>query len=376
MESFARNDKLIGMNTSSTKLPPAEKMYDAFLRRDSGFDGVFFVAVKTTGIFCRTTCSARRPKFENVEFYSSTSDCLSAGYRACKRCKPLEVAGGMPEWLKTLLDTLEQDPTRRWMNNDIANLGVEPSRAERWFEANHGMTFQKFLRIRRLTNALHQLSIGESIDKVAHDAGYESLSGFRDAFQKAFGITPGGAVQAKRPMLVNRIPTPLGPMVIIASDNELLLLEFADRQLLETQIQTLAKRLDVGFCPGETPIMQETQRQLSQYFASARQQFDLPIGIYGSDFQQSVWQALLQIPYGTTKSYEQMAQALGKPLASRAIGRANGTNRLAIVIPCHRVIRQNGELSGYSGNAWRKQWLLKLEQSAGGLRRLADDSIV
>lgn len=345
-------------------LPPIETMYEALLRRDSEFNGVFFVAVKTTGIFCRPVCSAKKPRFENVRFFASTQECLAAGYRACKRCQPLEVAGAMPDWLVRLLAQVEQDPFRRWTNREIADMGVEPVRACRWFTHHHGMTFQRFLRIRRLTAALQQLSIGDDIDQVAFNAGYESLSGFREAFHRAFGMTPGTAQHEESPAMVNRIPTPLGPMVVIANENELLLLEFADRRMLETQIRRLATRRAIRFSPGENAIIEKASLQLNEYFEGRRTKFELPIGLYGTQFQLDVWSKLLEIPFGETTSYDKIADSIGKPNAQRAVGRANGDNRLAIVVPCHRVIRQDGALSGYGGSVWCKEWLLDLEQKS------------
>ncbi len=228
-------------------------MYGALLRRDSEWDGLFFVAVKTTGIFCRSICPAKKPKRENVRFFRSTKDCLAAGFRPCKRCRPLEAGGAMPSWLAELMHHLDEDPLRRWTNQEIAQWGIEPKRVNRWFAEHHDMTFQRFLRIRRLTTALQQLSIGEDIDSVALNAGYESISGFRDAFQKAFGISPGAASTKDLPILVNRIPTPLGPMVVAADEQELLLLEFADRRMLETQFRRLAVRRKRSYCPGKMP---------------------------------------------------------------------------------------------------------------------------
>ncbi|MFO0924377.1 MAG: methylated-DNA--[protein]-cysteine S-methyltransferase [Pirellulales bacterium] len=340
---------------------PADKMYSALVNRDTSFDGIFYAAIKTTGIFCRPSCTARKPLASNVLYFSTVQDCLAAGYRACKRCRPMEVSGAMPHWLVELLRLLDGDSHRRWTNREIQNMGVEPSRVNRWFENQHGMTFQKYLRLRRLTQALHQLSLGEDMLQVASNAGYESLSGFREGFQKAFGITAGAAKTASNPILVNRILTPLGPMVIAADENELLLLEFADRRMLQTQFSRLATRKKIALVPGENSIMERTNRQIHEYFDGSRDAFELPLGLVGTDFQRAVWRALLQIPFGQRTNYERIAASIGSPGASRAVGTANGDNRIAIVIPCHRVVRADGSLSGYGGSVWRKDWLLRHE---------------
>ena len=338
-------------------------MYAALLDKDKAFDGVFFVGVKTTGIFCRPSCPARKPLKKNVLFFASASDSLDDGYRACKRCRPLETTGQMPGWLRDVVDQCEQDPSRRWSNRDIAALGVEPTRVCRWFTANLGITFQRYMRARRLASALSRLSMGDDMTQVAFDSGYESVSGFRDAFQKIFGITPGVAAAQSNPILINRILTPLGPMVAAADQDRLLLLEFADRRMLETQFLRLAQRCPTSFCPGENSILDQTNRELDEYFQGNRIQFDVPVGFIGTDFQVHVWQQLMKISFGKTTSYESIASGIGKPLASRAVGRANGDNRIAIIIPCHRVIRADGSISGYGGSRWRKEWLLHHEHS-------------
>lgn len=348
-------------------------MYAALLRRDSEYDGVFFVAVKTTGIFCRPTCPARKPLAKNVRFFPNAADSLSAGYRPCKRCRPLEVSGRMPDWLQRLVDAFEKNGTRRFTDDDIAAHDVDPTRARRWFQANLGITFHRYLRARRLSAALAQLSLGDDLNRVAYDAGYESVSGFREAFAKTFGFTPGKA-GGENAVLLNRILTPLGPMVVAADEQRLLLLEFADRRMLETQFQRLHRYVDAVFCPGENAVIEQTGRQLDEYFAGERTWFDLPLDYPGTDFQRRVWEALLKIPHGETRSYEQLGRSINKPNAARAVGRANGDNRLAIVVPCHRVICADGTLRGYGGGLRRKEWLLNLERGRES-RRLHSQTV-
>ena len=323
----------------------------------------FFVGVKTTGIFCRPICRAKKPLRKNVEFFPQATDAIAAGYRPCLRCRPMEVSNQMPDWLSELMRTVEADPSRRWKDQDLRDYGVEPARAARWFKANHGITFHGYVRCRRLAGALAQLSIGDDPTQVAFAAGYESLSGFRDAFQKWFGTTPGRINEHSKTLMINRLPTPLGPMVLAAHDDALLLLEFADRRMLQTQIQRLAKRLGCCFCPGENAVIDQTNREIGEYFAGQRQHFDVPIEFPGTDFQKQVWQMLLSIPYGQTSTYEKIASLIGRQGAYRAVGRANGDNRLAIIVPCHRVVRSDGSLCGYGGGLRRKEWMLRLEQA-------------
>ncbi len=354
------------MNTTLPRLKladlTADEMYAAYELRDSKYDGVFYLAVKTTGIFCRPTCTARMPRRKNVEFFADVSSALSAGFRPCKRCRPLEVAGQMPRWLVGLVDSLDAEPGRKWKDADIRERGVEPTRVRRWFQQNHGITFHSYLRSRRLSTALAQLSLGDDPTAVAYDVGYESLSGFRDAFQKWFGSPPGEIHNGQMVLDVTRILSPLGPLVAAASAEHLFLLEFADRRMLETQFQRLSRRVDCRFSPGENDVIVTTAREVDEYFQGQRQRFEVPTAIVGTEFQKQVWQELLKIEYGSTKSYEQIARMIGNPSGQRAVGRANGDNRLGIIVPCHRVIRSNGHLSGYGGGLRRKQWLLNHER--------------
>ena len=181
------------MNIQTALLPPHAEMVRAMLERDTAYEGVFFTAVKTTGIFCRPSCTARKPKPENVEFFAHADECLSAGYRACLRCKPLDAAAIAPDWVQRLLTAVDADPEMRWSDAQLLAEGIEPLKLRRWFKQHFGMTFHAWLRTRRLGMALGGIKQGTSIDHAAFDSGYESLSGFRDAFQKSFHITPGRA---------------------------------------------------------------------------------------------------------------------------------------------------------------------------------------
>jgi AraC family transcriptional regulator of adaptative response/methylated-DNA-[protein]-cysteine methyltransferase len=355
-------------------------MYRALVERDSSYEGVFYIGVRTTGIFCRPTCPAKKPKLENVDFFSNTRAALTAGYRPCRRCTPMQPEGKAPEWLEGLLRAVEKDPTRRWKDSDLRDTGLDPARVRRWFKRHHRMTFHAYQRSRRLGLALGQLRNGDEIMGTAFDHGYESLSGFHDAFAHLFGETPGESragvasendtgENAMKHVVVARVLTPLGPLVAGASDEGLCMLEFADRPMLETQMRRLRKYLNCAVTPGSNPHIERVQVELDEYFAGDRTEFGVPLDVHGTAFQESVWRALLQIPYGETRSYEQIARGIDNPKAVRAVGRANGANRIPIVIPCHRVVRADGSLGGYGGELWRKRYLLKLE----GHERYAED---
>lgn len=337
-----------------------DEMVDAFLHSDASYDGLFFPAVRTTGIFCRPSCTARKPLLQNLEFFDSAGEALSSGYRPCKRCRPLEAPGSAPEWLRPLLDAIDQDPRRRWRDDDLRELGLEPARVRRHFQSKYGMTFQAFMRARRLGEAFTELRDGAEIDDVVFDAGFESHSGFRAAFERVFGCPPG---QAERAGCVHIawIETPIGPMVCGATDHGVCLLEYTDRRRLESQLQRVRKWCGDTAVPGENAHTREMRRQLDAYFAGDLREFTVPLDVSGTAFQEKVWAALRTIPYGETWSYGQLARKLGKPTGTRAVASANGDNRVAIVIPCHRVIGSDGNLSGYGGGIWRKRALLERE---------------
>jgi AraC family transcriptional regulator of adaptative response/methylated-DNA-[protein]-cysteine methyltransferase len=346
--------------TTSHTLPPTSDMYRALCARDASYEGVFFAAIRTTGIFCRPTCSARKPRPENVEYYASTRGALQAGYRPCKRCHPLEPNGATPGWLRPLTAALDQDPTRRWKDRDLRAMGLDPSRVRRWFQTNHGMTFHAYHRRQRLGRALSQMQNGDDLTRTAYEHGFESLSGFRDAFGKIFDETPGRSRDSVK-VCIARILTPLGPMVAGATDDGICLLEFSDRRMLESQLKRLRKRLGAAMALGSNDHILELEEELTRYFAGDLRQFTVPLIYPGTEFQVACWNFLRAIPYGATRSYADEARAVGKPGATRAVGSANGDNRIAIVIPCHRVVGSDGRLSGYGGGLWRKRFLLHLE---------------
>jgi AraC family transcriptional regulator of adaptative response/methylated-DNA-[protein]-cysteine methyltransferase len=342
---------------------PSEKiMYQALLNKDSAYEGVFFVGVKTTGIFCRPSCSARKPLAENVEYFANTKEALNAGYRPCKKCHPMEYAGSIPDFIAALLNEVENNPVKKWKDYELRGKGYEPVKIRRWFQKNHGITFQAYLRALRLGQAIGNIKLGEKITQTAFESGYESLSGFRDAFIKTTGTTPGNGKKLQV-VYINRILTPVGPLIAGAADEGICLLEFTERKMLETQFKRLVKYLNCSFVPGSNKIIEQLSGELKLYFEGKLKTFTVPIIYPGTQFQNKVWEALLKVPYGETRSYEEQSVNIGNPQAVRAVAKANGDNRIAIIIPCHRIIGKNGELVGYGGGLWRKKFLLNLEKN-------------
>ncbi len=341
-------------------LPDEDTLYNALLSKDQDYEGIFIVGVKTTGIFCRPTCTARKPKQENVEFFKSTNEALMHGYRPCRVCSPMEYKGEVPAWLKPLLDEVSSSPGIRLRDYDLRKRGIEPARLRRWFKQHHGITFQSYLRSLRIGKAFGRIRFGDKVIEAALESGYDSLSGFTETFKKTIGTTPGNTLNLKI-IKVTRILTPLGPMFAGATEEGICLLEFIDRRMLETQIKRLRKLLNAEFVPGDNKHFALLNEQMKEYFEGKRKCFDLPLILKGTAFQEKVWKELLTIPYGITRSYQEQADHIGDIKAVRAVAKANGDNRIAIIIPCHRVIGKDGKLTGYGGGLWRKQFLLDHE---------------
>jgi AraC family transcriptional regulator of adaptative response/methylated-DNA-[protein]-cysteine methyltransferase len=344
------------MNT----LPPVAEMEQAYLRRDATYDGIFLVGVRTTGIFCRPTCPARSPLPRNVEYFPSAARALFAGYRPCKRCRPLATTN-QPEWADALLARVESDPSARITEKDLRAFGVDPATVRRHFVRQYGMTFQAYTRARRLASAFNELKHGATLDGAAWDNGYESLSGFREAFGRWLGCTPA-ASRGRDCVLLTWVQSPLGPLVAGATAKGVCLIEFTDRRMLEAQLDAVKRSFALPMLPGTNRHLETLQAELAAYFERSLRAFSVPLVPRGTPFQRRVWDELGRIPYGATRSYREMAAALGDPNAVRAVGRANGANRIAILIPCHRVIQHDGTLGGYGGGLRRKQFLLDLER--------------
>jgi AraC family transcriptional regulator of adaptative response/methylated-DNA-[protein]-cysteine methyltransferase len=273
----------------------------------------------------------------------------------------MESNGTPPGWVGQLLQTIDHEPTARYSDSYLRSIGIEPARARRFFLKNYGMTFQAYCRGRRLGKSFEQIRLGADLDDVALGNGYNSHSGFRDAFVKTFG-TPPGRSRASDCIVASWVESPLGPLITAATSEGICLLEFTERRMLDAQFASIRRLFKTTIVPGENNHISLLKEELRQYFGGTLKKFTSRLIYPGTPFQQKVWNELLKIPYGRTTSYEEIAERVGSPSACRAVGTANGLNRIAIVIPCHRVVNKSGELGGYGGGLWRKRKLLALEQ--------------
>jgi AraC family transcriptional regulator of adaptative response/methylated-DNA-[protein]-cysteine methyltransferase len=267
----------------------------------------------------------------------------------------------VPELVWRLSEAIDRSPTGKLTGSDLRALGVAPATARRQFQRYCGLTFAAYCRARRLGQALHQARNGETVIAAQLNAGFESSSGFWQAFKRVFGAPASQADQINC-LHAQRLETPLGPMLALANQAGLFLLEFADRPGLEREIAWLRRHTGCVVVPGDNPHLASLSRQLQAYFAGAATHFTVPLVLAGTPFERDVWACLQTISPGQTRSYAQLAHGLGRPAAVRAVGRANARNRLALVVPCHRVVGAGGKLCGYGGGVWRKHWLLEHER--------------
>ena len=341
----------------------ADEFWHALQRRDSSYEGIFVVGVKTTGIFCRPVCPARKPLRKNVEFFASAREALYAGYRPCLRCRPMSVNGNVPALVERLRGTVERRPSEPLRDRDLAAMGIEPSTARRQFQRYFGMSFQAYQRARRMGSALAAVRNGSNVLDTQIEHGFESPSGFREAFARLFGAAPSKA-NGVHCLLARWIDSPLGAILALADESGLYVFDWVDRRGLEREVLRLRKRTKFAIVPGDHPVLDRAESQIGEYFAGTRKSFTLPLAPRGTDFQRRVWDALLAIPPGETRYYAEVAKSVGAPGGVRVVARAIGDNYRGIIIPCHRVIGSDGSLTGYGGGLARKQWLLDHERSS------------
>lgn len=336
--------------------------YQALLDREPSYVGIFYVGVKTTSVLCIATCRARKPKFENVEFYTTYKEALECGYRPCKICRPTENANQAPSEVEVAISLVRKNPKEKITDYMLRKNEISPEKVRRWFKKHYGMTFQMFQRMYRINNALLELKEGKNVTDSAFDSGYESLSGFGYTYRKVVGKSPKESKECNT-ILLSRLTTPLGPMLVCASDTGICLLEFVDRRMLETEFKDLQRLLKRKIIAGENYHIKQAKKEIEEYFQGKRTTFTVGLDAPGTEFQKKAWHTLQDIPYGQTISYQEQAEAIGKVSAVRAVATANGSNRIAVIVPCHRVVGKNGKLAGYGGGLERKRWLINHERS-------------
>ncbi|HET9355679.1 MAG TPA: methylated-DNA--[protein]-cysteine S-methyltransferase [Sphingomicrobium sp.] len=329
--------------------------WTAFERRDRSMDGRVIGAVMTTGIYCKPSCPARRPRREHVEFFATADDARAAGYRACLRCKPDEIGRDREAVAKAveLIEAAEESPRLEAL---AAAVGYAPHHFQRLFTRSIGVSPAAYARALRARRAAARLTEGKNVTEAIYDSGYSAPSRFYDDARGRLGMTPsawrdGGKGTTIRFVLVD---STAGPLLVAATDKGICALNFDDSEAgLRRRFPKATIIPDDGtIAPWAAKVAELVERPGAH---------DLPIDVEGTAFQERVWRELRKIPLGETRSYADIASAIGAPGATRAVGTANGSNPVAVLVPCHRVIRSDGTLGGYAGGLDRKRKLLEAE---------------
>jgi len=344
--------------------PNDVQRWDAVVARDSGHDGEFVFAVSTTGVYCRPSCPARRPRRMNVTFFLRPEQAEKAGFRACLRCRPSSISGNpqsdsAKEICRYIEQHLDEPITLERLGKAFRQ---SPFHLQRRFKAALGITPREYADSCRLRLLKRNLQAGDNVTRAMYDAGYGSSSRLYEKTASQLGMTPDryrrGAIAATVRYAI--ADSPLGRMLIAATDRGVCAIQFArtDGELLEglkREFPFAARKPDDGG-------LQAWVTALLSKMAGKELNTALPLDIGATAFQRRVWTYLQSIPFGATQSYKQVARGIGQPSASRAVARACATNPVAVAIPCHRVVREDGNISGYRWGVERKKTLLEMEQ--------------
>ena len=334
----------------------AKAAWAAFSARNRAFDGMFVGAVKTTGIYCKPSCPARHPLPQNVEYFADGDGARAAGYRACLRCRPDEV-GRDREAVAEAIKLISASESLPVLDSLAAQVGYAPHHFHRLFKRDIGVTPIAYARALRAKRTEAMLDEAATVTDAIYDAGFESPSRFYAESGDRLGMTPsawrrGGAGVTIRYAVIDTV---LGKMLLAATQKGICRLSF------DEDANALIRRFPNAVIEEGGDAMAELVAGAIAAVETPLEMPDLPLDVAGTAFQQAVWQELRRIPPGETRSYAQIAAAVGKPAAVRATGSANGANNVAVLIPCHRVIRSDGTLGGYAYGLDRKSELLRRE---------------
>lgn len=346
-------------STSNTDI-----LWNAVLAKDSSYDGRFVYAVHSTGVYCRPSCPSRRPDPKLVSFFDSPQQAETEGYRACKRCKPTEESprAALIQKICTYIETHLDEPIR--LASLSKETGLSPHHLLRTFKQALGITPRQYADQCRLRFLKSELKDGTGIAEAIYGAGYGSASRIYEKSNAQFGMTPGKYVQGGKGIRIRYaiLDSPLGRLLIAATDRGISKISIGseDNQLLQ-ELKGEYPNAEIEPDQGE---LREWSGMLLQHLRGDLQKIHLPLDVKATAFQRRVWQELQRIPYGSTRSYSEIARMIGNPNAARAVARACASNPAAVVIPCHRVVRDNGEPGGYRWGAENKLRLLAQERKS------------
>ena len=347
-----------------------EQMWDAVERRDAKYDGKFVYGVMTTGVYCRPTCASRRPLRKNVRFFATNAEAEEAGLRPCKRCQPTrERTQLINQVVHDLARHIDAQPELPLKLADLAKrTGYSPFHLQRSFKAVIGSTPKEYQTAARLRTLKRELRNDANVSDAIYEAGFGSGSRVYEKADGQLGMTPSEYRSGGKGLVISYASgqTPLGLLMIGATDRGICFLQFGESH------EALATELQRQFPAATTQAMPASHvRELDAWLAALNRhlrglepRLDLPLDVRGTAFQLIVWRYLQKVPYGEVRSYAEVAEAIGRPSAARAVARACASNSVALLIPCHRVVRGTGELGGYRWGVQRKRVLLDTERAA------------
>lgn len=340
------------------KIVDNARAWAAMQARDRSFDGKFVTGVLSTGIYCRPSCAARHPKRENVRFFAKAEQAEAAGLRACLRCRPNDVARDEAA-VKTIIDAIRMAETAPTLGELGELTGYSPTHLQRIFKRETGLSPAAYARALRSERVKDALDGGASVTEAIYDAGYGSASRFYEErkMDQKMGMKPGVWKNGGAGMTVHwaMVETSLGNMMVAATDKGVCCLSFNEG---EDELRGRFPKADLQ--PGGDAFATLLAQVVAQVETPGRPH-NIPLDVQGTAFQEAVWQELRKIPEGETRSYADIAAAIGKPKAVRAVGSANGANNVAVLIPCHRVVRSDGTMGGYAYGMEIKARLLEKE---------------
>lgn len=348
-----------------------DALWELCRTRDTHLDGMFYVAVKSTGVYCRPSCSSRTPKRENVVFFPNVEMAEAAGFRACKRCHPrLASPDATAEVVRRACDYLDDEEPLR-LPEIAGRVGVNASQLQRMFKRTLGLTPGQYAEGRRLQRLKGGLRNGHSVTRALYDAGYSSSSRLYESAGEQLGMTPATYRKGGRGMTIRYqiFDSPLGRLLIAGTERGVCAVQLGDAEA-ELGMALRGEFPEAVILPDRGGLSGWVS-EILEHLDGVRPRLDLPLDIQGTAFQLRVWRALREIAYGSTKSYAEIAEAVGSPRAMRAVGNACHENPVPIIIPCHRVVRSNGDLGGYGGGVHRKRKLLDKEREVAQLEQKA-----
>jgi len=357
------------VNTPTVTTTDAQR-WQAFASRDARYDGQFFMAVRTTGIYCRPTCPARKPKRENVQFFDTTEQARAAGFRACKRCHP-DDANPQIELAKSVCIYI-QDHLDDALTLDA--LGVQfhlsPHHLQRVFKRIVGVTPREYAEAYRINHVKNSLRDGDTIAGALYEAGYSSSSRLYERAPAHLGMTPATYQRGGAGMNIHYaiVDCALGRLLVASTERGVCAVYVSDPDADAHLVETLNVEYPAALIEAGASEMGESVSALVRHIDGQQPRLDLPIDVQATAFQRRVWAALQAIPYGETRTYSELAAELGEPNSARAVARACATNPVAILVPCHRVIGADGKLRGYRWGIERKRALLEREARAAGAK--------